>query len=257
MNRNILFAIAKFSIWEAVRDRFLIFIISGVLVFFLISFFVGELAISEGIQMQVAILAFSLRLFCVFTVGLFVITSMVREFNDKGFELILSHPVPRSTYYLGKLTGFSVVALLLSLICVVCLSVYAPIDLSFFWSLSLFCELLIIIAFSLLSLFSFNSITISFSMVMAFYFLSRSMEVIQLMGNSPILESNALSHKLINYLIDFIAYVIPDLYKFTQTDWVVYVSDMKPELFTVIGQTVIYVVLLSSVALFDLYRKEL
>lgn len=257
MNHNLLFTIAKYSIWEAIRDRFLLFIFSGVLIFFLISLFVGELAITEGNQIQVAILAFSLRLFCVFTIGLFVITSMVREFNDKGFELILSHPVQRSTYYFGKFTGFAVVALFISLICVFCLSVYAPITLSFMWSTSLFFELLIIIALSLLSLFSFNSITISFSVVIAFYFLARSIQVIQLIGSSPILESSAFSHKLMNYLLDIIAYVIPDLHKFTQTEWVVYFADAKPDILFVLIQTIIYVVLLSSVALFDLYRKEL
>ena len=257
MHHNLLLTVAKYSIWEAIRDRFLFFIISGVLLFFLVSLFVGELAITEGIQIQAATLAFSLRLFCVFTMGLFVITSMIREFNDKGFELILSHPVPRSTYYLGKFTGFAVVALFISLLSAVCLSVFVPINLSLLWSLSLFCELLIIIAFSLLSLFSFKSITISFSVVMAFYFLSRSMEVIQLIGNSPILESNTLSYKLINYLLDIIAYVIPDLFKFTQTDWIIYISDIKPDISAILGQTLIYVVLLSSVALFDLYRKEL
>ena len=134
MHHNLLLTVAKYSIWEAIRDRFLFFIISGVLFFFLVSLFVGELAITEGIQTQAAILAFSLRLFCVFTIGLFVITSMIREFNDKGFELILSHPVPRSTYYLGKFTGFAVVALFISLLSAVCLSVFVPINLSLLWS---------------------------------------------------------------------------------------------------------------------------
>ncbi len=106
MNHNLLLTIAKYSIWEAVRDKFLLFILTGVIVFFCISLFIGELAITESVQMQSALLASSLRLFSVFTMGLFVITSMIREFNDKGFELILSHPVPRSSYYFGKFTGF-------------------------------------------------------------------------------------------------------------------------------------------------------
>lgn len=257
MNHNSLFTIAKYSIWETLRDKFLLFILIGVATLFLVSLFVGELAITEGSQTQVAILAFSLRLFCVFTIGLFVITSMIREFNDKGFELILSHPVPRSTYYFGKFSGFAIVAFFISVISIFCLSIYAPISASIIWALSLFCELLIIIAFSLLALFSFNSITISFSVVIAFYFLSRSIEVIQLIGSSPILESSALSHKFMNYLLDMIAYVIPDLYKFTKTEWVVYAVEIQSELLVVFGQTVIYVVLLSSIALFDLYRKEL
>lgn len=257
MNHNLLLTIAKYSIWEAVRDKFLLFILMGVIAFFCVSLFIGELAITEGVQMQAALLASSLRLFSVFTMGLFVITSMIREFNDKGFELILSHPVPRSSYYIGKFIGFSVVALLIALMSVCCLCLYAPVDLALFWSFSLFCELLIIIALSLLSLFSFNSITISFSVVMAFYILSRSIETIQLISDSPILASSSMSHQFISGLLDVIAYVIPDLYKFTQTDWLIYITDVKTELLIVLGQTIIYIILLSCVALFDLYRKEL
>ena len=257
MNHNSLFTIAKYSIWEAFRDKFLLFILTGVVILFLGSLFVGELAITEGSQTQVAILAFSLRLFCIFTISLFVITSMVREFNDKGFELMLSHPIPRSTYYFGKFLGFAFIALLISLLSVFCLIIYAPVVESSIWSVSLFCELLIIIAFSFLALFTFNSITISFSVVMAFYFLSRTIDVIQLMGSSPILEANTMSYKFITSLVDFIAYVIPDLYKFTQTEWIIYLSNIKTDLYAVLGQTLIYVVLLSSVGLFDLYRKEL
>jgi len=257
MNHNLILTIAKYSIWEAIRDKFLVFILMGVIAFFCVSLFIGELAITEGIQMQSAILASSLRLFSVFTMALFVITSMIREFNDKGFELILSHPVPRSSYYFGKFAGFSVVALIIVLMSACCLCVYAPIDAVSFWSFSLFCELLIIIALSLLSLFSFNSITISFSVVMAFYLLSRSIEAIQLISDSPILQSSSISHQFINGFLDIIAYVIPDLNKYTQTDWLVYASDIQADMFIVISQTLIYVILLSCVALFDLYRKEL
>ncbi len=257
MNHNLLLTIAKYSIWEAIRDKFLIFIFMGVIALFLVSMFIGELAITEGAQMQSALLASALRLFSVFTMGLFVITSMVREFNDKGFELILSHPVPRSSYYFGKFAGFSVVAFLIALMSAGCLCFYAQADLVILWSLSLFCELLIIISLSLLCLFSFNSITISFSVVIAFYILSRSIEAIQLISDSPIIASSTFSHQFINSLLDIIAYIIPDLYKFTQTGWLIYLSDVKADMLIVAGQTLIYVILLSSIALFDLYRKEL
>jgi ABC-type transport system involved in multi-copper enzyme maturation permease subunit len=257
MSHNQLLTIAKYSIFEAVRDKFLLFILFGVIMFFCLSLFIGELAIIEGVQIQSAVLAYVLRLFSVFTIGLFVITSMVREFNDKGFELILSHPVPRSSYYFGKFVGFSVVAFLIALMSACCLSLYVSLDLIFFWSFSLFCELLIIISLSLLSQFSFNSITISFSVIMAFYILSRSIEAIQLISDSPILQTGTMSHELINSLLDVIAYIIPDLYKFTQTDWLVYLTEFTPHMFIVVGQTIIYVAFLSSVALFDLYRKEL
>ena len=256
MHHILLLTIAKYSILEAVRDRFLLFIFTGVIIFFCISLFIGELAITEGTQMQSAILGSALRLFSVFTIGLFVITSMIREFNDKGFELILSHPVPRSSYYFGKFTGFSVIALLIAFMCLCCLSIYVPLNLAFLWSFSLFCELLIIISLSLLCLFSFSSITISFSIVMSFYVLSRSIEVIQLISNSPILAIGSTSHKFMNELLGIISYIIPDLYRFTQTSWLIYQTEFN-NIVIVIGQTLIYVILISCVALFDLYRKEL
>jgi ABC-type Na+ efflux pump permease subunit len=257
MNHNLLLTIAKYSIWEAIRDKFLVFIFMGVVAFLCLSLFIGELAIMESAKMQSALLASTLRLFSVFTMGLFVITSMVREFNDKGFELILSHPVPRASYYFGKFTGFSVVALLIAILSACCLILYAPLYVTLIWSFSLFCELLIIISLSLLCLFSFNSITISFSVVMAFYILSRTIETIQLISDSPILALGSMSHKFMNGLLDLIAYLIPNLNDFTQTEWLVYQTNFNESMLIIIGQTLIYVVLLSCVALFDLYRKEL
>lgn len=257
MNHNLLRTIAKFSIWEAIRDKFLLFIFGGVAGLFLASLFIGELAITEGAMTQAAVLGSALRLFSVFTIGLFVITSMVREFNDKGFELILSHPVPRSSYYFGKFIGFSVIAFIVVLMIAVCLCLFVPAHIVLLWSLSLFCELLIIISLSLLCLFSFNSITISFSVVIAFYVLSRSIEAIQLISNSPILALGSISHKFMNGLLEIIAYVIPDLYKFTQTEWLIYKADVLGDMGIVLGQTIIYTIFISSIALFDLYRKEL
>jgi ABC-type Na+ efflux pump permease subunit len=257
MNHNLLLTIAKYSILEAIRDRFLVFILTGVIAFFSLSLFIGELAITESVQMQTAILASVLRLFSVFTMGLFVITSMLREFNDKGFELILSHPVPRSSYFFGKFSGFAVVALLIASMCMCCLFFYTQADLVLFWSVSLFCELLIIIALSLLCLFSFNSITISFSMVIGFYILSRSIETIQLISDSPIVLLSSVSSQLVNGLLDVIAYVVPEIHRFTQTNWLIYISDVKTDMLFVVGQTLVYVFFLSCIALFDLYRKEL
>lgn len=60
-----------------------------------------------------------------------------------------------------------------------------------------------------------------------------------------------------NKLLDALAYVIPELYKFTQTEWLISQAELASSLGLILGQTIIYVVFISSVALFDLYRKEL
>lgn len=257
MRRSRFLAIAKYSIWEAIRDKFLLFIIVGLVAIFALSFFAGELAITESIETKTAILSSLLRLFLVFTISLFVITSMLREFNDKGFELLLSQPLPRVIYYIGKFSGYTFISFVVCIFVASCIAVYMPSIAVLFWSFSLWCELLIVIAFSILCLFTLNSVTISFSVVMGFYILARSIEAVHLISHSPILVSDSLANEFMAWFLDSISYLVPDLYRFTQTDWLIYKSQNADDLFIIVGQTSVYVMFLSCVAIFDLYKKEL
>lgn len=255
--REQLITIARFSLLEAMRDRFLWMIVIGLLLALLLSLFLGELAITESVQMKTAMLAYSLRLFTVFTVSLFVINSMLREFNEKGFELILSRPITRTTYFLGKFSGYAMVALVVLVCVTACIMIFMPGMNAVYWSLSLYCELLIVVALSLLCLFTLNSVTLAFTVVAGFYLLARSMQTIQLIAEAPILDSNSLSHRFMETLIDALAYLLPDLYRFTQTDWLLYGLVNMSDLSRIGIQTLIYLLLLAAAALFDLYRKEL
>ena len=207
--------------------------------------------------MQSASLGYMLRIFAFFITCLFVITSMVREFNDKGFELILSLPIQRWNYYLGKFFGFSAVSF--CLVAIICLPLFlysAPAQV-LLWGMSLFCELLIMISVSLLCLFTFGNITISFTVVTSFYILSRTITTIILISESPILETNSLSQAFIGYLLAFIAVVLPDLSMFTQNEWLIYGGAKFDAIIPVLLQTMIYLPLIASATLFDLYRKNL
>ena len=254
---NQLITIARFSLLEALRDRFMWMIIIGLILAFLLSVFVGELAIAESVSMKTAVLAYLLRLFSVFTISLFVINSMLREFHEKGFELILSRPITRATYFLGKLGGYAFVAFIVSLGIACSLLLFKPDVAVIYWSISLYCELLIVVALSLLCLFTLNSVTLAFTLVAGFYALSRSMETILLISKTPILESSSLGHRFMQMILDGIAYVLPELHRFTRTDWLIYGLPEYSDFYRVLAQTMIYVLLLSAAALFDLYRKEL
>jgi len=249
--------IARFTFHESVRNRLFLFAVILVVCLFGLAEFIGELAITETVQLQASIMGSLLRIFAVFIVSLFVITSMVREFNDKGFELALSLPIRRFSYYLGKLTGFALLGLVIALLAGTPLLLYTdPIPLAA-WVLSLFLELLIMIAVSLLCLFTFGNITISFTIVAAFYLLARSMNAIILISDSPLLVTGSLSQEVIGILVHSIAVVIPDLNRFTDTSWLVYGNVGWTELNGVIAQTMIYLLLLTCASLFDLYRKNL
>ena len=248
--------IAAYTFREAVRNRLFTLTLCGMLCLLGLTAFVGELAVTEQRQIQAALIGAGIRLFCVCTVCLFVITSTVREFNDKGFELILSLPVPRSSYFFGKCAGFLLLALLIAAAGALLLLLYSEPGAVLLWYVSLVCELLMLVVLSLLCLFTFGNITVACMLVLAFYFLSRSMETIQLVSMSPILETHSLSQEFMNGLVQVISLFLPALQRFARSEWLVYGSDWSA-LPPILIQTGIYVVLLSAAALFDLYRKEL
>jgi len=250
-----MFTIARFTFYEALHNRLFSMILTGLICILGLTEFIGELAITEAAQTQSILMGSGLRIFAVSAIGLFVITSMAREFDDKGFEILMSLPMSRYSYYLGKFMGFSMLALVIVIAAGLLLSLYSPFSFVFPWLLSLICELLIVISLSLLCMFTFTNITVAFMAVISFYFISRSMHTIQLISNSPILESDSFSQEFINYFIDAIAFVLPELNIFTQSSWLAYgvnISDIVP----VLVQTIIYLLLLIAAGLFDLYRKN-
>ena len=148
MLRHIL-PIARYTLLEALRNRLLglaLILVAAGLAF---TQFLQQVAITESSQIQAALLAALFRLGAVFMLAGFVVTSMVREFNDKVMELILSRPLRRSSYFFGKLAGYAAVALALALISSLPLALFAPAERVALWGLSLACELLLVTAFAL------------------------------------------------------------------------------------------------------------
>ena len=257
MRESKISAIAFYTFLEATRNRLVWLVVAFVVIGFGLSQFVSDIAIAESASFQSSILAAMLRFFAVFTIALFVITSMVREFDDKGLELVLSLPIPRYHYFLGKLLGFSVMAVMTAILCGVVLLVNAPPGQVALWVFSLSFELLIITALSLLCLFTFNQVTLALSAVMAFYLLSRSIEAMQLMARNPIVSADTWSQRIIESFIDGAAFLLPGFARFTRSEWLLYDSGGWQDVAPIAGQSLIYLVLLAGAALFDLYRKNL
>lgn len=125
--------ISKFTIIESMRNRLLWLSLLVVAISFGLVEFIGDLAITEQRATQVALLASFLRLSAVVMVALFVVSSTLRELQDKTLEMILAMQIHRSAYYMGKLTGFIQVALVVSLIVTLLLLLYAPVGQVMIW----------------------------------------------------------------------------------------------------------------------------
>ena len=248
--------IAYFTLLEALRCRLLLLMLTVVAGLFGLAQFLGELSITETRQAQASITGSLLRVFSICATCLFVASSVLRELDDKGLDLILSLPLPRHAYLFGKLTGFAGFSLCVAVLAALPLFLYAPAAAVGCWMLSLFCEQLLLAAFSLLCLLAFANISLAFTSAMAFYLLSRSTEALRLLSSAPALVSDANSQVLMNFLVNALALLLPDLHAFTRSEWLVYGVDAGA-VGTVLIQTLVYLPILLSAGLFDLYRKNL
>ncbi len=248
--------IARSTFLEALRNRLVWLLIIVLIAAVSLAGFIGALAITESDQVQAAFVGALLRVSAVIVVSLFVISSGVRELNDKGTEFVLALAIPRASYYFGKLLGYSSFAFLTAGLLAVGLILYVPMVQVFYWAVSMSCELLIVTAFSLLCLVTFRQVTVALSAVVAFYVLSRTVATIQLIGGGPLVDSGSLSQQVMNTLVTAIAFVLPSLDRFTLSEWLVYHTGTWQELTFIVGQTAVYLVLLSGAALFDLYRRS-
>ncbi len=255
MRRN-LFTIAYYTLLEAARNR-LIYLIGLILAIALaFTLFLKQVAITEGDDIQLALLAALFRLAAVFIVAAFVIVSQVREVNDKVMELLLTRDLSRADYLFGKLIGYLGVALALSILFTIPLFFLAAPDRALVWGLSLFFELSIVTALSLFCVLTFNQVVGSLAAVAGCYALSRSMAALQLIGASRAHDGDLLMDRIANYTLDGIAFFLPRLDLFTQTGWLLSHREFNVDMPWLIAQSMIYIALLSMATLFDLRRKN-
>ena len=248
--------IARYTIIESLRNRLLLLTFLVIGISFALVEFIGDLAITEHRVTQVAILAAFLRISAVVMVTLFVVSSTVRELQDKTLEMILAMPIRRGNYYLGKLIGYFYIALLVSIIFSVLLLLYADAEQVCIWMISLFLELTLVVALSLVMLFTFNQVPSALTAVFIIYGASRIVTSIFLMAKFPIIAHTSMAQKFMDSVIELMTWLLPDLHRFTQTEWLTYNTAEWAVLLPLFGQTLVYLIFLSFIALFDFYRKN-
>ena len=247
---------ARYTLLEALRTRFPIMVLVAVALLLLISFFVEALAVTESARFQASVYAAGMRLAGVFIAALYVLVSIARELNDKGFDIVLALDLPRAHYVLGKLLGFLALAAVVAVVAGLPLLFLAPWEAVLQWVASLTLELAIVVALALFCMLTFSQLVPAASFVAAFYLLARSITSIRLMGAYPLAGAESLSHQVMSTLVEALALVTPAFDQWTQTAWLVNQPAAWPALLAIGWQSVIYVLLLAAAAMFDLYRKN-
>jgi len=97
---SIVASIARNDSRRGSPERLLWLTVAVVVLAFGLAQFLAQVAIAETMEIQAALLAAPLRVAAVFIVAVFVITSMVRESNDKITEpAAVAGRLPRSAYF--------------------------------------------------------------------------------------------------------------------------------------------------------------
>lgn len=201
--------IARYTLVEALRNRLLWLVAATLAACLIIAGFLQAVAMTESSQIQAAILAAILRLGAAFIIVSFVVTSMVREANDKGLELILALPLPRASYFFGKLAGFAMASVVLALLFGLPLCLFAPWLQVAAWTASLACELVMLTTLSLFCVISLNQVTSALAATAGFYVLCRSIGTIQVIAAAPLEASSTWPSDLMRLAIDGVAMLLP------------------------------------------------
>ena len=249
--------IARQTLVEAYRHRLFWTTLALAVGGLFIGWFFQSLAIAESEQIHSAVVASLSRVGAVVLLTLYVVSSISRDFNDRMVQIIFSLPVTRMEYFFGKLLGFSIVASLVALLFGLSLVFFGPKSGIFAWTVSLACELVLVSAVAMLFALSLNQISVAVLATMAFYVLARAIRAMVLMAGSETGLISSWSQKVIELSVNMLAYMLPRLSRYTNTEWVVYQPPEFTDMLYVILQTAFFVSLISAAALIDLYRKNI
>ncbi|MGH8691285.1 MAG: ABC transporter permease [Burkholderiales bacterium] len=217
--------------------------------------FLSQVALTESLALQAALVAAVLRACAVFLVAAQVTASTLREIDDKGLELMLALPVSRATHYLGRLCGFVACGAALAAAFALPLLFWAPPAQVALWGLSLACETALVAAAALFFAMTLAQFVPAITATAGLYLLARSIGAIQAIATGPLAETT-LAGRLAQHAVDAVALLLPRLDGATRTAWLLYEAPSASAYGWALGGMLLYTVLLAAAGLFDFHRRS-
>lgn len=248
--------IARYTLLEARRSGLPWLAVGCVAAALALAAFVSQVAITEGLRLQLSTAGALLRACAVFLLAAHVVASIAREANDKGIELALALPISRPAWYLGKLLGFSACGALLAVAFALPLLLWArPAELAA-WGLSLALECTLVAAAALFFGSALTQVVPAIAATVGLYLLSRAITAIQAIASGPLAEQT-IAGRLAQASVDAVAFLLPQLEAVTRTDWLIYGPPAALPFLQAIGAMALYFALLAAAGLFDVSRRNL
>jgi ABC-type transport system involved in multi-copper enzyme maturation permease subunit len=246
--------LARLTLLEARRGGLPWLALGAALAGFGLAAFLAQVALTESLRLQAAILAAWLRASAVFLIAAQVTSSILREMQDKGLEMMLALPLARSTQYLGRLGGFVSCGALVALFFSLALLPWAPAPAVALWGVSLACECALVAAAALFFAMTLAQLVPAIAATAGLYLLARSMAAIQAIASGPGVDPSWASSAA-RFAVDAVALLLPPLDAVTRTEWVVYGAPTAAGFALAVGGLLVYTALLVAAGLFDFQRR--
>lgn len=218
--------------------------------------FLSQVALTESVSLQAAIVAAVLRACAVFLVAAHVAASTVREINDKGLELLLALPLSRTSQYLGRLAGHCATGAMLAAAFALPLLLWASPAAVGLWGLSLACEAALVAAITLFFAMTLTQLVPALAATAGLYLLGRSIAAIQLIASGPLAEPS-VAREVARWCLDAVALLLPQLDAATRTEWLLYGAPQGGAYAAALGGLGLYGALVVAAGLFDFHRRNL
>ena len=218
--------------------------------------FLSQVAVTESVALQASIMAAMLRVCAVFLLASHVVSSSLREVNDKGLELMLALALSRARLYLGRLAGFVACGVVLAGVFAASLLPFAPGSAVAAWGFSLACELALVAAVALFFAMTLSQLVPAIAASLALYVLARSMAAIQLIAAGPLAEPS-LVQQAARWAVDAVALLLPPLDAVTRTEWLLYGPPDSARYAAALAALALYALLVIAAGLFDFHRRSL
>ena len=247
----------RYILLTAQRDSLFFGLALAIIASTYVAFFLGSTAVVEEGQTSLVYSAGIARLVLILGLVIFVSFHIRRSFENREIDLMLVHPISRSTFIISYVIGYSLIALFFVLFTALVLYGFAfyagaqP-DINGFaiWTSSVFLEAVIISALAMTASLILRSTVVSVLLCLGFYVLSRMAGFVLMIVTKP--GSVGVSYDSFAHISKF----VPRLDFFGKTEWLLYGFKSYEELYLFLAQAAIFITLLLSLAIYDFKKKE-
>lgn len=248
--------VARYTFNEAVKSKILLNIIFLGLAFLLSSYVASELTYGSpeksSLDIGMGLTSLAVKIIAIF----YGVSILQNEIDNRSIYLVLSRPISKVEYFLGRTLGMSSILLInvfllgaLSLVLYVALG--GTIDRLMFWSLffSFIESLLLLLIVLICSLFSSKvlSVLLGISSYVCGY------------ASVTLLESNQFASKgIISSLLSLMQYILPNFSRLNLKDYLIYKQSIPTEvlIYTLLHAT-LFVFIYISIGSFLMKNKSL